>query len=98
MSKFHDLGDQGGERFVGWNCPGCEYCHEVPVTGPRAWQWNGSLDKPTLHPSIVVNRGKSNPQVPVCHSWVKDGVIQFLPDSTHRLAGQSIAVPDWEAS
>jgi hypothetical protein len=24
------------------------------------------------------------------------GRIQFLTDSTHRLAGQTVAIPDWE--
>lgn len=98
MNRFGDMGDQNGERFVAFHCPGCGYDHEVPITGPRAWKWNDSLETPTLHPSVFVNRGRANPAVPVCHSWVKDGRIQFLPDSTHALAGQSVDVPNWEES
>lgn len=29
-----------------------------------------------------------------CHSFVTDGRIQFLSDSTHALAGQTIDLPD----
>ncbi|GJD93385.1 DUF6527 family protein [Methylobacterium iners] len=29
----------------------------------------------------------------VCHSFVTDGQIQFLTDSTHALAGQTVPVP-----
>ncbi len=31
----------------------------------------------------------------VCHSFVTDGQIQFLADSTHALAGQTVPIPDW---
>lgn len=30
-----------------------------------------------------------------CHSWVRDGQIQFLPDSTHALAGSTVPLPPW---
>lgn len=29
-----------------------------------------------------------------CHSFVTDGRIQFLSDSTHHLAGQTVELPD----
>jgi hypothetical protein len=32
----------------------------------------------------------------VCHSFVTDGKIQFLDDSTHKLAGQTVEIPDWD--
>ena len=31
----------------------------------------------------------------ICHSWVTDGQIQFLPDCTHALAGQTVPIPPW---
>lgn len=43
----------GGLMF--W-CPGCDGAHEVRVgdgPGPR-WNWNGSADRPTFTPSILV--------------------------------------------
>lgn len=30
----------------------------------------------------------------ICHSFVTDGRIQFLPDCTHKLAGQTVDLPD----
>jgi hypothetical protein len=32
----------------------------------------------------------------ICHSFVTDGKIQFLPDCTHELAGKTVDLPDWE--
>ena len=31
-----------------------------------------------------------------CHSYVIGGRIEFLGDSTHALAGQTVALPKWE--
>lgn len=31
----------------------------------------------------------------VCHSFVRDGRIQFLGDCTHQLAGQTVPLPAW---
>lgn len=31
-----------------------------------------------------------------CHSFVVDGVVQFLDDCTHKLAGQSAPIPAWD--
>lgn len=45
-----------------WWCPGCLHYHGAatdssspnPVTGAK-WQWNGSLESPTLSPSVLVH-------------------------------------------
>jgi hypothetical protein len=80
---------------IGFHCPGCNTAHVVPVEGSHAWQWNGSLETPTLQPSILYNVGGLNPTVPICHSFVTDGRIQFLADCTHALAGQTVDIPEW---
>jgi hypothetical protein len=92
MSKFREIATD----YVAWHCPGCEGGHGVPVNGTKGWQWNGSLDSPTLSPSILVNVGGSNPTEPICHCFIRDGKIMFLPDCTHKLAGHTVDVPDWE--
>ncbi|MGB1215386.1 MAG: DUF6527 family protein [Pikeienuella sp.] len=33
----------------------------------------------------------------ICHSFVRDGQIQFLNDCTHKLAGQTVPLPDFPA-
>jgi hypothetical protein len=30
----------------------------------------------------------------ICHSFVKDGKIEFLSDCTHAMAGQTVELPD----
>lgn len=99
MSRIHDAGMHGGEHWIAFYCPGCEETHSIPVApvyeGKRPWGWNGSLDLPTIVPSIEVNKGQANPTAPHCHSHVVDGMIQFLVDCSHHLRGQTVEIPDW---
>lgn len=86
---------QPDERgVVLFKCPGCGYCHGVwtnpanPNEMTKAhWRWNGDRHKPTFEPSILA-RGEHT-----CHSYVRDGRIQFLGDSSHALAGQTVDLP-----
>lgn len=90
-------------------CPGCVTTpdtdgmmglHSVTTVDPDGnhpaveWTWNGSLTRPTFGPSILVHQGKLQPR---CHSFVVDGRWQFLPDSTHSLAGQTVGMLDLPA-
>lgn len=34
----------------------------------------------------------------LCHSFVRGGMIEFLSDCTHELAGKTVPMPDWESS
>ena len=56
------------------------------LTGAK-WTWNGDKVKPTFSPSIVVQGTKR------CHSFVTDGLIQFLSDCSHELAGKTVPLP-----
>ena len=55
------------------------------------WYWNGSLDKPTFNPSIVMCPDDVHWR---CHSFVREGMIQFLSDCYHKLASQTVELPD----
>jgi hypothetical protein len=74
--------------------------HEVPFTGdtrPGAagWHFNGDLERPTLSPSL--NRTceyGGDPKKLICHSFVRNGQIQYLGDCTHRFAGQTVDLPE----
>lgn len=88
--------DNGGVLF---ECPGCGHLHCVYVeepspTGSR-WTWNGSLELPTFSPSILVrsNYTSIHRMDDVCHSFVREGKIEFLSDCTHELAGQTVDLP-----
>ena len=99
------------ETRLTWYCPGCKSDHGVPIPpSPRAWQWNGSLNTPTLSPSVLLTSGhhvsghtgdcwcsvaKRRGQPPVfdyvrCHSFIREGRIEFLGDCSHELAGQTV--------
>lgn len=85
-----------GYRF---DCPGCQEPHVIPTTGPKAWGFNGSLDAPTFSPSILVqwrNHDGEAVHEHRCHSFVRDGRIEFLGDCGHALAGQTVELPPVE--
>lgn len=92
---------QGGLSFF---CPGCNSAHTIKTVGPGSWGWNGSIEQPTFTPSVLVTHD-ANPDAAeefkewrtarACHSFVTDGMIQFLGDSTHALAGQTVPLADW---
>jgi len=92
MAKFSKLqtGTVDIEQYL-FECPGCGCAHFVQTKGRVRWEWNGSLDAPTVSPSLLV-RGRNS----VCHSFVRDGKIEFLADSTHSLAGQTVEIPEWQ--
>lgn len=69
-----------------FHCPGCGCAHRVDST----WTFNGDMAKPTIRPSILARGAET------CHSFVTDGQIQYLADSTHSLAGQTVALPPWD--
>ena len=87
------------DGLVSFRCPGCGWPHTIRIApddcfpGRPLWTWNGDDEKPTFHPSIRVTGGELQG---VCHSFVKNGEIQFLNDCKHSLAGKTIPLPDWE--
>jgi hypothetical protein len=76
-------------------CPGCQQLHGVWVDSPNPktgakWTWNGDFFKPTFSPSILVN-GVNGSHFR-CHSFIRNGVIEYCSDSEHRMAGKSISL------
>jgi hypothetical protein len=97
MAKLRELKNDDGEIVcLVFHCPGCGYSHPFHIDGKfhstgQSWEWNGEMDKPTFRPSLGVNM--SDPAYR-CHSFVTDGKIQFLQDSFHHLAGQTVDIPE----
>jgi hypothetical protein len=88
----------GDGKPYGWKfrCPGCNDWHVL-----HGWTFNGNLEKPTFSPSVLVHShealgddDKTVITTPRCHSFVTDGRIQFLTDSTHELSGKTVDLPD----
>lgn len=64
------------------------------------WSFNGNEEAPTLTPSILSHIQPYDEQgkpLGVCHSYLLDGVFQFLDDCTHSLKGQFVPMPDLHA-
>jgi len=84
-------------RYIIYHCVGCNQKHLIPVLPktaidqPSPWQWNGSLEKPTLSPSILQHPAGD---IPRCHHYLKEGKIQFLSDCDHEYAGQTVELTE----
>jgi hypothetical protein len=80
-------------------CPGCKCAHGVWTTernGNHAlWGFNGDINNPTFSPSIRVQSGNKDGAT-LCHSFIRDGKIQYLDDCAHELAGKTIELPDFD--
>lgn len=79
--------------------------------GSSTWSWDGDLERPTISPSVLVHphdrfidgslerpaltAPENITTTPLCHSFVTDGRIEYLSDSTHALAGQTVDLPEW---
>ncbi len=57
--------------------------------GTGCWTWNGSTDAPTLRPSVLTQYDGADLSWR-CHSWINDGVAQFLADCSHDLMNTSV--------
>lgn len=86
--------------------------HAIPTKPPggSGWTWNGSLDKPTIDPSISISAGHYAKSWQLgdecwcgkgygfecyrCHSMITDGRIMFCSDSSHALSGQTVDLPE----
>ena len=92
--------------LVGYSfyCLGCEGYHVVhtepwektwvtpPAPGP-VWTFNGSTSRPTFGPSLLIHEHKKDDGTvhqPRCHTFIREGRIQFLGDCGHKLAGQTV--------
>ena len=89
MSLFSSASDNGttttGHMYY---CPGCDSCHMVYLD---RWTISGDLEiNPTVSPSILVRYGDGQ----ICHSFIREGKIEYLSDCTHSLAGQTIDMID----
>lgn len=82
--------------YIYFFCPACERAHVIGVSNDKGpiWSFNNNGDAPTFNPSILVNANGTNPNVPICHSFVRNGFIQYLGDCTHSMAGKTVELPD----
>ena len=63
----------------------------------KGWSWNGSVDAPTLRPSINTTGTADDGEEFVSHIWLNDGVCKFLGDCTHGMAGKELPLEEVES-
>jgi len=86
--------DMEGVKYIFYRCPGCNEHHWIPVTGSKAWQFDGNLESPTVTPSVkhTCKYGDDTPDS-VCHYFIRAGRLEYCGDCTHNLAGQTVPMP-----
>jgi len=110
MKIHQDLNHKNEPGGLFFYCPGCKRPHGVNTNPHHTWGFNGDFEKPTLTPSVLAQyphpKGYSNDNpaphnwvgemvTDICHSFVTDGRIQYLTDSTHEYSGQTIELPEF---
>ena len=95
MAKVR-LHDDHEDMYVEYKCPGCQLRHVIPTKGPNAWNWNGDVNKPSLSPSVLATRRTGDAVSCRCHHYVTNGQIQFLGDCTHKSAGKTVDMMEFD--
>lgn len=72
-------------------CPACKCGHWFNDT----WKFNGDTEKPTIDPSLLVTGCDNDGKEMKCHSFVKEGKIQFLSDCSHDMKGKIVELKDF---
>lgn len=89
-----ECGTLSGDHEWAFYCPGCKQYHsfvtERVSSGGPEWSWNGDTEKPTFWPSLLVN-GSNEKR---CHSWVRDGRIEYLADCWHDMRGKTVGMAE----
>lgn len=82
-------------------CLGCKEVHQIDTD---RWEFDGNFESPTFSPSYKTWRDPNPKADPahdpdrkyrdgfLCHSFIKAGMIEYLSDCTHALAGQTVAM------
>ena len=97
--------DAGTVTGFSFRCPGCDEHHVFYTAGSMVWAFDGNRESPTFLPSLVNTwpHGRdASGTLERCHLNLTAGRLMFHPDSTHKLAGQTVDLPDvpvhpWES-
>lgn len=95
MKLFHYVSEDGNTELYYFMCPGCKITHPIHVKYPghaTSWSFNGDVNKPTFSPSLLVYPTHRNGR---CHSFIRDGQIQYQNDCDHELKGKTVDMPEY---
>ena len=97
LRKDHFYGEEGHVAHLAALCPACGFEHAFRVDleghGRHAhdvWEFDGNYENPTFSPSMLSNKDRTDQHKPLCHSFLREGVWQFLDDCTHDMAGSHV--------
>lgn len=92
--KTHEVVTHDEKSHYAWWvwCPACD----APHSFDDRWTLSGTHEAPSFMPSMLVHEYAGSHAR--CHSFLKDGVWQFLGDCTHSSAGQHVEAPDWAST
>ncbi len=89
----------GGSQSFAWTWDGNE---DAPTISPSILVTSGHHAPGWTGPNCWCTYNAAHADDPSgfacerCHSFVREGNIQFLADSTHALSGQTVPVPEWD--
>lgn len=94
--RNHCGADGNNQQYVYYWCGGCGHAHSVPAA---RWNWNKSIELPTLNPSVrhYIVDPNTKAETTTCHYHLQEGIIKYCSDCQHALKGQSVPlqqIPD----
>ncbi len=82
---------QGVEYIYYW-CAGCKCTHSVPT---QRWNWNKSVESPTLSPSVRhFIQPRNGPEQTLCHYHLRNGILEYCEDCPHELNGKKVPLQE----
>lgn len=74
-------------------CPACDRVHHLALghRDTRTLDWDHNTIKPTFSRDIR----HVDPELGVCHYFIREGKIEFLADSAHIMAGRTVDLPTY---
>lgn len=105
MKVVSELNLKNGEKWFSFFCPGCQCSHhftdkwqfdgdvEKPTVSPSILVRFTHFVPPVTADNLA--QWKSEPweqheETDVCHMFIRGGMIEYLNDCTHSLAGQTV--------
>lgn len=97
MAKILPIESEGKRTGYLFMCPACSCGHKFCTSdayseGWPIWQLTGTIDNPTIRASILINSANGI----ICHSFITNGKLEYCGDCTHKLAGQTVELPNIE--
>lgn len=93
MTSAPDVLEHGAAGEMVFWCAGCNCMHFFRYVAEEklpCWSWNNSMTRPSVNPSILVRYGQGEKPAKICHFYIRDGLIDYLSDCNHSLAGKTV--------